>query len=340
MKNDSSEIKRRALLNEVEVLLSGRRRDCDRERKEIFAPATASPAAYAASLGPYRRALSRMLGWPLTAQRGKAGPAAVVSVGEDDFGRIFQVSLPVIGGLQSRGLLFLPPTKGRCPAIIAQHGGGGSPELAAGLSGGGTANYNSLITGLRKQGVAVFAPQLFVWGDGQEPKLDQNLLDRRFRQLGGSRAALDLLQLKRVFDWMSGHEEIDRSRIGMAGLSYGGFYALFFGALEPRLRLVVSSCFVNDRYRYNWEDWVWTGSAMRFLDSEVGRMICPRPLFLEAGRNDELFDAAGFSPVAKEIATAYKSLGIADRFESRIHRGAHDYDPDGRAGAFILKWLS
>jgi|688.fasta_scaffold02583_25 dienelactone hydrolase len=340
MKKDSFDNKRRALLSELEALLADRRRECDRARKEFFSPNTSSPTAYAASLAKYRRCLVRLLGWPLTDGFKKSGAAVVEAIAEDDLGRIFQVSLPVIGSLRSGGLFFLPAKSGRHPAIIAQHGGGGSPETASGLGGAGTANYNGLITGLRQRGVAVFAPQLFVWGDGQEPKLDQNLLDRRFRQLGGSRAALDLLQLKRVFDWMSGHEEIDRSRIGMAGLSYGGFYALFFGALEPRLRLVVSSCFVNDRYRYNWEDWVWTGSAMRFLDSEVGRMICPRPLFLEAGRNDELFDAAGFSPVAKEIATAYKSLGIADRFESRIHRGAHDYDPDGRGGAFILKWLS
>jgi hypothetical protein len=333
MKKDFPE-QRRALLDEMETMLASRRRDCDRARTRFFAPDTSSPAAYAASLAKYRRALVRLLGWPLTARAEKADAAVVKSVAEDDLGRILQVSLPVLGPLRSRGLLFLPAKQGRHPAIIAQHGGGGTPELASGVKGGGTANYNGLITGLRQRGVAVFAPQLFVWGE------DQMILDRRCRQMGGSRTAVDLLQLKRVFDWMSRHREIDRARIGMAGLSYGGFYALFFGAIEPRLRLAVSSCFLNDRYRYNWEDWVWHGSARLFLDAEVARMVCPRPLFVEAGRHDALFDVVGFAPVAREIASTYQRLGLAGRFVSRRHRGGHEYDPDGKALAFIMKWLT
>jgi dienelactone hydrolase len=135
------------------------------------------------------------------------------------------------------------------------------------------------------------------------------------------------------------HPEIEPNRIGMTGLSYGGFYTLFFSALEPRIRVAVSSCFVNDRYRYNWEDWVWKGSATCFLDEEVAKMICPRPLFLEAGEKDEIFAANGFPAVAQEVAGAYSALGIPDRFQSRVHHGGHEYDPDGQAEAFLLKWL-
>ncbi len=329
---------RASYLDSVHNLLTRKREQAALSRRQFFCPNLQSPETYAASLEKYRAALQGMLGWPLTESTGDP-QATVTLISEDSRSRVYRINLDVLGAVRAYGLLFLPRDRGRYPLVLAQHGGLGAPELAAGLTDGSSANYNALIGGLRDHPVAIFAPQLLVWHDGQRPAFDQNLLDREFRHLGGSRAAMDLQTLRTFLNWLVTYEEIDASRIGMAGLSYGGFYTLYLTALEPRIRVAVSSCFINDRYRYNWEDWVWTGSACQFLDSEVARMICPRPLFLETGQRDEVFAVDGFPAVAEEVAGTYQSLGIRDRFESRTHPGGHEYDPDGKAQAFLLKWL-
>lgn len=329
---------RKAHLESVQTLLRAKREEAQKERRKFFQPCGTSEADYEKSLPAYRTTLKNMLGWPLT-EPSFVPKATITPLSENAEGRAYRVSFEMYGQTQCYGLLFLPPNAGRYPLVITQHGGLGSPELAAGLMDGSSANYNQLIRGLRSENIAVFAPQLLVWDKGQEPSFDQNLLDREFRHLGGSRAAFDLQVLQSSLNWLVTHPEINESRIGMAGLSYGGFYTLFLSALDPRIRVAVCSCFINDRFRYNWEDWVWTGSANRFLDSEVARMVCPRPLFMEAGEKDEVFEVSGFSAVAQEVAQTYRALGIADRFHSRIHPGGHEYDPDGKAREFLLKWL-
>lgn len=335
---ESSKEERDRMLAGVRRLLGEQRLAARTARKNYFHPDNSSPDAYARSLAKYRADLTALLGWPLT-DPAPAVEGETTPVSDDAHGRIFRAHVKTVGGLTTYGLLFLPRQIGRYPLVIAQHGGHGSPELAAGFWPDAPSNYNGMITRLRQRGVAVFAPQLLVWDKGQEPAFDQNHIDRQFRHLGGSRAAFDLCQLRDQLAWLVTHPEIDAERIGMTGLSYGGFYSLFFAALEPRIRVAVSSCFVNDRHLYDWEDWVWTGSAQRLLDSEVAQMICPRPLFLESGIRDELFAAEGFDPVAREVGAAYKALGIEERFDSRLHERGHEYDPDGRAGEFLLRWL-
>ncbi len=335
---EASKAGRVRLLGEVMALLEKRREAAREERRRYFRPDATSATAYERSLAAYRHDLTALLGWPLT-EPAPAVKGEVSEIANDEQGRIYRVHVGTVAGLKAYGLLFLPRTAGKYPLVIAQHGGHGAPELAAGFWPEAPSNYNGMITRLRERGVAVFAPQLIVWDKGQEPAYDQQHLDRKFRHLGGSRAAFDLCQLRELFAWLMTHPEIDVNRVGMTGLSYGGFYSLFFSALEPRIRVTVSSCFVNDRHHYDWEDWVWTGSARRFLDGEIARMICPRPLFLEAGARDELFDAEGFGPVALEVAEAYGTLGREAVFESRLHPGGHEYDPDGRASEFLLKWL-
>ncbi|MEO6845930.1 MAG: hypothetical protein ABI443_01335 [Chthoniobacterales bacterium] len=331
---------RTKLMSGVLALIEEQRAKADKSRNEFFRPDTSSCEAYEASLEPYRSAFIEKLGWPLTDRKKDETPQGRAElVAEDELGRIYRVHATACGPLESYGLLFLPREKGNYPLIIAHHGGWYSPEQVADISEDGPGNQKAMITGIRHLPVAIFAPQAFVWHMALEPNFDKGELDRKFRQLGGSRVAVDLLMLTRSLDWLCTHEEIDAQKVGMAGLSYGGLYTLFFTAIEPRIRVAVSSCWVNDRYRYCGEDWAWPGIANQFLDGEIGRMICPRPFFLEIGKNDHVFTPDGFPKVAAEIEAPYRSLGISERFHHRIHSEGHDYDPDGKARAFLLNAL-
>lgn len=329
---------RSRLLDEVGALIQDRQSAAAQHRKDFFQPDISAPEKYVQSLLPYRQKLSELLGWPM-GQNAEDGEPVYALVREDDAGRVYRVSSAGIGPVRGYGLIFLPTSSGSYPLVIANHGGQGSPELASGLGEGGTANYNRMITGLREHPVAIYAPQLLVWQDAQEPKMNQYHLDRKLRHCGGSRAALDLFLLQRALDALCRHPEVNGNRVGVCGLSYGGFYALFLAALDERIKVAVSSCFLNDRHRYDWEDFVWTDAARYFLDAEVAQMICPRPLFLEVGREDAVFLPEGVPEIAMTVAQNYRALRREDQFVFRTHNSGHEYDPDGQAEAFLLKHL-
>ena len=130
-----------------------------------------------------------------------------------------------------------------------------------------------------RQGFAVFAPQLLMWREDFGPPPNRQQVDVQLKQLGGSITALEIFRIQRCLDYLVSRRDIDGSRIGMIGLSYGGFYALYAPAVETRLRATVSSCFFSDRTVYAHADWVWRGAARRFLDAEVAGLVCPRPLY-------------------------------------------------------------
>jgi dienelactone hydrolase len=322
-------------MREMETLVASLRQVADRQRAGFFQPDTSSVSEYEASTAHYRRELRGMLGWPLTEQIERpSAPAETIPVGEDVLGTITRLWVPTLPGVSSYGVLFLPKGPGPFPLMLCQHGGGGTPELCSGLWGD-TFNYNDMVSRARRRGFAAFAPQLQIWGKEFEPDNQRELYNRSLVQVGGSIVSLEIFRLMRCIDYLVTIPQIDGSRIGMMGLSYGGFYTLFTAAIDTRIKAALASCFVNDRYTYNWHDWVWFGSAKRFLDAEVAQLICPRPLWIEAGRNDPIFTPVGATAQAARIAETYASLGIAGRFHYREFDGVHELDTDESGFDFL-----
>ncbi|MDF2724914.1 MAG: hypothetical protein K0Q59_4589 [Paenibacillus sp.] len=236
------------------------------------------------------------------------------------------------------GLFFVPHGDGPFPLVIGQHGGSGTPELCAGFYG--PSNYNDMITRLLRHRCVVFAPQLHLWTTQQGPENKRNLLDNRLKQLGSSITAVELFRLRRSLDYLQTRPEVDASRIGMAGLSYGGFYTLFMAAADTRIRAALSSCFFNDRYVYDRVDWTWRNSAGMFLDAEVAGLICPRPLYIEVGLQDELFEAVHAKAEALKVIDRYARLNISERFRYREFQGKHEFDKSDEGIEFLMKHLS
>ena len=55
-------------------------------------------------------------------------------------------------------------------------------------------------------------------------------------------------------------------------------------------------------------------------------MICPRPMMIQMGEKDTLFDLEGARREAKKAARHYEKLGIADSFEFSVHPGGHVFE--------------
>ena len=330
---------RQTMLAEVKALVGKEQRKADRRRKQYFRPDLSSVAAFEQSTAKYREELIAMLGWPLTEGWSTDPPTASIQrVAQDSLGRISRVLIETLPGVHTYGLFFRPPGKGPFPLVVSQHGGGGTPELCSGFFG--SANYNDMTRRVLGRGMAVFVPQLLLWNsESFGPPHEKDVIDRRLKQLGGSLAALDLYRISRSLDYLATRRDIDAERIGMIGLSYGGFYTLFAAAIDLRIRAAVSSCFFNNRKMYDFVDWVWFNAANRFMDAEVGALVCPRPLYVEVGQQDELFDVRHARPEARKLEDLYQRLGLPQAFHFEEHAGGHELDKSDGGIDFLCRHL-
>ena len=324
-KTTGNEYRQKQLL-QINELIRQKRDKADVQRSRFFKPDYLSIASYEESTKVYREKFIDMLGWPLTEHSSNmpVPEAEIKYIGEDSYGKIYRITIEIFSGLETYGILFVPKGEGPFPLIISQHGGGGTPELCSGFFG--SANYNDMTRRILKRGIAVFAPQLLLWGEEFGPKYDRRHIDAQLKQLGGSITAVEIFKIIRSLDYLSAREDIQENSIGMIGLSYGGFYALFTAACDLRIKAALSSCFFNNRFVYDWSDWTWFNAGNTFLDPEVCGLICPRYLYIEVGKHDELFD---YSNVKKEFEKAesfYKKLGVVENIRLKEFDGGHELD--------------
>jgi hypothetical protein len=137
-------------------------------------------------------------------------------------------------------------------------------------------------------------------------------------------------------DWLTAQPNVDASRIGFYGLSYGGKTASRVPPLLARYALSICSADFNEGV---WEicrdDVPWTflfseeysiltfnlGNTFNF--SELAKLMTPRPFMVERGHNDTV----GLDPwVAYEYAKVQyhcAKLGIADRTQIEYFNGGH-----------------
>ncbi len=307
-----------------EAYLAGIDTLIERRRAEVTKARHAFGETIARDREAARAEFLRMLGWPLT-----QAPAPILSVKEipvfeDGENLVTRVVLEIFEGLPFYGILFRHKTEKPLPLVISQHGGGGTPELCSSFFH--SANYNDMTLRIYGKGVNVFAPQLLLWREEFGPENRRQELDNSLKQIGSSITALEVYGLMRVLDHFENAPWFD-GRFGMAGLSYGGFYTLFAAAAEPRLRANLASCQFNDRFRHNWSDWVWFGAGERFLDAEIGALVCPRYLCIEVGEHDK-----GFTPdparAEYEVLKGYYAEA-PDQLRFCVFDGAHEFDPTG-----------
>lgn len=291
----------------------------------------------------YRRALRAMLGWPLTRRRRGVPHGEIAPVTASGGCAVYRLQIEVLPGVLYYGMLFVNgvPALGKAPKrplVVAQHGGLGTPELISGLHGE-TGNYNDLAMRVFRRGAHVFAPQMLLWQPNDGAPYDRGAIDARLKQQGSSMAAVELHCLSASLDYLETMDCVDARHIGMIGLSYGGFYTLFAAAVDTRIQSAVSCAFFNDRTRYAWADWTWFGACGRFLDAEVGALVCPRQLQILVADNDELFDAEPAKAEFERLRRHYAAQGQEDQVSFTAFHGVHEYPRDDEAIDNMMRHL-
>ena len=326
----------KAYLDGIDAYLKAAREPANERRRAFI-----TPQSYQKDPEGYRQKLCEMLGYPLTQPKTEPKLIEKRFVVRDANVNIYRIQLLFWDTVPLYGLYFeqTEDAKNR-PLVIGVHGGGGTPELCSGFYWR-SANYHQLVRRMTDRGVNVFAPQLLLWKHEEYGTEFERLhYDGKLRQLGGSITALELYLVRGCIDYFIRTGEVCAEKIGTAGLSYGGKFALHLAAIDPRIKACYSCSWVSDEYCYSWADWSYYNAQSLFGTVETAAMIAPRALTVAMGDHDKLFLADLTRKACDGIAEYYRVFDREDRFLPVIFEGDHELDQGESELDFLINALN
>ena len=332
--------------DQLERYLDRQIRRAEEERPRAWKRDFTGVEAYERSVEPWRKKLAVWLGG--TDYKAPADLAARgENLAETKAFTAYRVRFAAFEDVQVYGVLLLPKGEAkRRPAVIAVHGMQGSPESVCGLAD--KEDYHQRFGArLAEAGFVVFAPL-----DINTAKARQ-WLDRKAKMVGERLQGLEQFKIMRVMDYLRKRPEVHPQRVGVYGISWGGRTAMNAAALDRRLEACVVSghfmdstpkmvtpsphysTYIEADYDYPW----FERHAREFSDADICSLICPRPLFIENGRQDRVayWEMAGkaFGPVRDY----YRRLGAGEKAVFHVFEGGHVVHGD-EAIRFLGKHLN
>lgn len=162
---------------------------------------------------------------------------------------------------------------------------------------------------------------------------------------GANGIGLFYLAMKRGLDYLHRHPDVDRSRVGMTGLSGGGWQTVLLSALDERVRVAVPvaghSSLVSrleDFGSGDIGDWEQKGTDLlaEFEYTHLTALIAPRPL-LQIHNAEDIFRSHRVKPGTFDaLRPIWDMYGAsADfRFHENFDPADHNYQIDNRLQAY------
>lgn len=152
----------------------------------------------------------------------------------------------------------------------------------------------------------------------------------RLQMLGKLLIAENLRDCLWALKLLAQHDEVDASRLGCVGLSYGGRMTMLVAALEPQIRISVVSGALNVMQErisgpYSCGAQIIPGLLKHGDVPEIGSLIAPRPCIWEVGSQDQLIPPRWAQEAAARMARAYKALGAVERLVVDRFEGHHEW---------------
>jgi len=262
-------------------------------------------------------------------------------VASDDVSDIYRLTVYITEEIPFYAMLILPKDAPKpYPVMIAQHGGGGAPELC--LDYNGKNNYNHMAQRALAKGYAILAPQLMVWrletietAPARNVPYDRQGSDRKLKRHGLSITGLEIKGIINCLDYVLETEDVDSEKISMIGISYGGYFTLHTMAADTRIKSGYAIAAFNDRDVYAWFDWTYPNSALTFHDAEIAALCAPRKLYVQIGKEDEVFDYKSAVTESERVYDYYKAFGKEENFKFRLWDGGHTISDDDEGFDFI-----
>ena len=313
----------------------------DRVAPPPQAPSTAE--AWTAEAARLRRHLLDDVvfhGWP--DQWVKSPPrfedAGVIEGGEGY--KIRKLRYEIVPGFQSVALLYEPENlSGKVPAILNVNGHVGPPGKSVEYKQKRCINF-------AKHGIMALNLEWFAFGELAE-RGNEHWFGAHLDLVGANELGLFYLEMRRGLDYLYDHPQVDRNRIGVTGLSGGGWQTIVLSSLDERVRVSVPVAgFSSLRSRIEAKRYGDLGdieqAATDFLAgsdfTHLVAMMAPRPtLLIHNAEDDCCFRALLVKPYTFDaIRPFFRLYGKDDVFDWHENRdpATHNYQLDNRLASY------
>lgn len=158
--------------------------------------------------------------------------------------------------------------------------------------------------------------------------------------LGINTLALAIHDAVRAIDYLSERPEVDASRIGCVGLSFGGTMTMWTTAMDKRIKAAVISGYLCEFASFAVRKANFCGSQFvpalrRYFDvADVAALIAPRPLLIESGIQDNVFPIDSAIRAFERLKIAYDTWEKPERLAHDVFEGGHRFH-----GPEAYKWF-
>ena len=186
---------------------------------------------------------------------------------------------------------------------------------------------------LAEAGYVAFVPEHISFGQRSNPepyhgcRFDHEVLNL----LGGTVIGYRMWELQRAIDLLMTLPMVDNDRIGCAGLSLGGEMTLYLAACDERIKAACIACFLTSfQSTFLKEPHCTCGyvpqMAKYFEHADIGTLISPRPLMIQAGDKDPSFLVSDAPQAYDQLANHYQALGAEEKISLDIFSGGHEFN--------------
>jgi dienelactone hydrolase len=174
-----------------------------------------------------------------------------------------------------------------------------------------------------------------------------NVLYLAYGYFGFQLLTLNIWDAMRGLDYLQSRADVDSTRLGCVGLSFGGTMATYLTVLDERIVASDVVCYLSTvrhdaltmRGRGNFCGTQFLRDLLTFGDiSTIAGLIAPRPLLVEIAEQDDCFVLPDALRCYQDVAQVYAAAGATDRLQLDVFPGPHAFG--GRqAFAFFDHWL-
>jgi dienelactone hydrolase len=150
---------------------------------------------------------------------------------------------------------------------------------------------------------------------------------------------------RRAVDLLVSLSEVDKDRIGCAGLSGGGFRSTYLAGMEPRIKAAVITGWMTSLptttdipYPVHRDMFDPFGVHASLDHPDIATLAAPDcAIFVQNCGRDRLFTREGMDAAVAKIGKVYSQLDRTDHFVARYYDVPHQFNVEMQEDAF--KWL-
>jgi dienelactone hydrolase len=245
--------------------------------------------------------------------------------------------------------------KQRVPGILVAHGHGHGKNTALDLDAEG--NYedtylHGVANRFAERGYVTIVPDWRGFGE----RIDRDAFVRRPSRDGCNVAYmangyfgfqylnLQVWDAKRALDYLQSLPQVNPSKLGMIGCSFGGTMTTYVSALDDRIKAAVIICYLSTiqgafDQMGNFCGAQYMPALAKYGDiPDVASLIAPRPMLAEIGEKDMCFLIDDAMKAYNKVKACYKAAGVPERCDLDRFPGVHEFS-GRKAFDFFDQWL-